>query len=32
MRDVGAEKIYLSNPGFKGAERRYARIIDALGS
>ena len=32
LRDVGAEKIYLSNLGFKGAERRYARIIDALGS
>ncbi len=30
LRDVGADKIYLSNLGFKGVERRYARIMDAL--
>lgn len=30
LRDVGANKIYLSNLGFKGVDRRYARIMDAL--
>ncbi len=30
LRDVGANKIYLSNLGFKGVDRPYARIMDAL--
>ena len=30
LRDVGANKIYLSNLGFKGVDRAYGRIMDAL--
>ena len=30
LRNVGADKIYLSNLGFKGVDRPYARIMEAL--
>ena len=30
LRNVGANKIYLSNLGFKGVDRPYARIMEAL--
>jgi hypothetical protein len=30
LREVGAEKVYLSNLGFEGVETRYRRIIDLL--
>ncbi len=30
LRDIGANKIYLSNLGFKGVDRPYARIMEAL--
>ncbi len=31
LRDVGVDKIYLSNLGFSGVDRRYARMMEALG-
>jgi hypothetical protein len=30
LRDVGADKVYLSNLGFQGVERRYRRIVELL--
>ena len=30
LRDIGAEKVYLSNLGIRGVERRYARIVEVL--
>ncbi|MEA2723347.1 MAG: hypothetical protein QOH59_1118 [Gemmatimonadales bacterium] len=30
LRDVGADKVYLSNLGFKGVESQYRRIVDLL--
>jgi len=30
LREVGADKVYLSNLGFQGVESRYRRIIDLL--
>jgi hypothetical protein len=30
LREVGADKVYLSNLGFQGVERRYRRIVDLL--
>lgn len=30
LRDVGVDKIYLSNLGFRGVEQRYSRMMDAL--
>lgn len=31
LRDVGVDKIYLCNLGFSGVDRRYARMMEALG-
>jgi len=31
LRDIGVDKVYLSNLGFKRPEEKYRRIIDALG-
>lgn len=31
LRDLGAERIYLSNLGVRGAAERYERILDAAG-
>jgi hypothetical protein len=30
LRDVGADKVYLSNLGFQGVDRRYRRIVELL--
>ena len=30
LRDVGADKIYVSNLGFRGVERRYERLLEEL--
>ena len=30
LRDVGATRVYLSNLGFRGAEERYRRVLEAL--
>ncbi len=30
LREVGADKVYLSNLGFQDVERRYRRIVDLL--
>lgn len=30
LREVGAEKVYVSNLGFRGPERRYRRVLEAL--
>jgi hypothetical protein len=30
LREVGADKVYLSNLGFQGVEARYRRIVDLL--
>jgi hypothetical protein len=30
LREVGAERVYVSNLGFQGVEARYRRILDLL--
>jgi hypothetical protein len=30
LRDVGAERVYVSNLGFQGVEARYRRILELL--
>ncbi len=30
LREVGANHVYVSNLGFRGAERRYRRVLEAL--
>jgi hypothetical protein len=30
LRDVGAEKVYVSNLGFKKPEERYRRLLEVL--
>ena len=30
LREVGADKVYLSNLGFQGVDRRYRRIVELL--
>ena len=32
LRDVGADKVYLSNLGFRRPEERYRRVLEALGT
>src|SRR5918999_1892822 len=30
LREVGADKVYLSNLGFQGVDRRYSRIVELI--
>jgi hypothetical protein len=30
LREVGADKVYLSNLGFQGVETRYRRVLELL--
>ena len=32
LRDVGADKVYVSNLGFRRPEERYRRVLEALGT